>query len=132
MSTHTKNRLIAVYPGHPITIAYIITETYPDFGSAFLPVGEARYEAAVADIRIPGAGGNVYAGLELLHHLRNGAFNKVAKERKISKWRSACDWADSYWARCVATGSPLFKKGQQQADEIKPLLKGRQKWWRQK
>lgn len=126
-------RVASVYPGHPITVAYLITQTYPDFDSAFFRGEKDGYEAALADWTIPGAGGNVSAALELLHYLRHGTFKKAAREQKISVWGFACKWADDYWRRCddqAKADSPRWKEGQDQADGIKPLLKSQQAWWR--
>lgn len=124
---------IAVYPGHPITIAYLITMKYPNFESAFVKVGKWGDAAALADCDIPGAGGNVSAALELLFWLRDGTFKKVGSKSGRKTWDVAVSWADDYWSRCDSqnmTHQERWKKGQEQADQIKPLLKARRSWWK--
>ena len=138
----------SVYPGHPITVAYLITRCFPNYEAAFQKDGSRwNYASALSSSIIPGAGGNVHAALDFLSYLRN----------EYLDWDGAIEWADNYWKRCdgQANGggswggnrdgwtphiddqpcSPKeyyidrWKRGQEQADKIKPLLEERDFWW---
>lgn len=60
---------LCVYPGHPVAIAYMIFVLYPKIEEAFETRSGNGYANAVSDIRIPGAGGNVYQGMYLVRKL---------------------------------------------------------------
>jgi hypothetical protein len=137
----------SVYPGHPITVAYLITKIFPTFEEAFDSSDSKWNDAnALASSKIPGAGGNVSAALSFLRYLRDESLT----------WDKAVLWADDYWKNCdnQAKGSwrspnekgwephiddkpctpedyykNRWRKGQDQADKIKPLLKERDFWW---
>ena len=90
----------AIYPGHPVTIAYIIMSKYKNL--------EMAQALALGNNDIPGAGGRVNSALRLLQERNEG---KGLME--------LFEWADSVW------NSERFrdhKKGQEQADKVKPLL----------
>lgn len=117
---------VALYPGHPVVLSFCIASVYVSYT-------EAKAEA-LNDAKIPGSGGSVCAALELLRYLKSGVpFDDVLIE------------ADRMWASCdnqkEGGGSfaktPLdaerFRKrwmeGQDQADQVKPLLKALKSWW---
>lgn len=100
----------AVYPGHAITIAYVIARTFPS-----LPAARARdgdYPAALVHQSVPGAGGCVYAGLDLLARARDVGVDE------------ALAFGDQTW---LAETDTAYRKvrdeGQRQADLIKPSLR---------
>lgn len=117
----------AVYPGHPITIAYCIVRNYPSLAEA-LAVPEGRiYASALGDNDIPGAGGNVRAALDVLR--------QAAKDEALD---TVFALADDMWGRCdgMKNGGPhpsdprfgrdhylkCYKEGQDQADRFKKPL----------
>jgi len=126
----------SVYPGHPVTVAYLITRCFPNYKAAFQKDGTKwNYASALSSSKIPGAGGNVHAALDFLSYLRSEDIT----------WEGAVKWADDYWATCdgQAKGGGSYakdkdaekrfidrwKQGQEQADKIKPLLEERDFWW---
>ena len=108
----------AVYPGHPITVALLITRTFPSF--------EAAQAGALQSAEIPGAGGNVHQALDLLVQARGGV-----------PLDEAFRLADRAWATCdgQADGGPAgdhdsrthfierWERGQIQADSVKGELR---------
>lgn len=110
---------LAVYPGHAVTLALLITHAFPSLEAA-----EAKgrvFPAALESNDIPGAGGNVYAALALLRNLRDGML-----------WEVAVRWADESWGACdnqALVNCLRWGKGQDQADRCKPLLQARAGWW---
>lgn len=84
-----------VYPGHPLVIAYEIMSVFPDPEAALKPcTGEGlNCPEAVADHRISGGRGEVYAACDLLRLARQG---KNAEE--------LAQWADARWIRGNAGG----------------------------
>ena len=78
--------------------------------------------AALGNSRIRGAGGNVYAALELLASLRRGV-----------PFKDAVAEANRYWARCDDNENRYpdkFAKGQEQADAYKETLRSQRAWWK--
>lgn len=59
------------YPGHPVCIAVSILERYSSFAQAARREEDAP-PAALRDVAIRGAGGNVYAALDLLKYWLDG------------------------------------------------------------
>lgn len=115
----------AVYPGHPVTTAYLITKRFENFEAAQkqpdVKPGEYSCPAALSDCDIPGAGGCVYSALDLLRHLHNGTMT----------FEDGMQWADDVWRRVddqLSKYRPRWEEGQTQADKIKPLLKA-ERWW---
>jgi hypothetical protein len=110
----------AVYPGHPATLALCITEHFSSWDEAFKATVHG-FPEALGRNEIPGAGGNVYAALDMLVMLRSG-----------SSFSEAMAWADNYWARCdanAATRAERWTKGQEQADRFKDRLAAQSAWW---
>ena len=56
----------SVYPGHAVVLACMIMDRYPDLASAQRRCVGATYPNALGDQFIPGAGGAVYAALDVL------------------------------------------------------------------
>jgi hypothetical protein len=110
-----------VYPGHPITVAYQIVTTFKTWDEAMGRDSGSPYCRALADSRISGAGGCVSAAIGILHMLRRGR-----------NWEDVVVQADYGWASIDnqdVRHRKRWKKGQEQADLTKPLLKKRYLWW---
>ena len=111
----------AVYPGHPITLAYLISLEYASFkaASAKTAVNPAH---ALGNSNIPGAGGNVHAALNLLYRVKQQGWS-------LDK---AFEYADKYWSNCD-NQEDYFKErwleGQAQADKVKEQLRERLQTW---
>lgn len=111
---------VAVYPGHPITLAWIITKVFPTFEEAFKTT-EYNWAAALGSIDVPGAGGCVHNALHVLQMLQQG-----------EPLETAFAFADDMWARTDTqkeNDPKRWKEGQEQADKVKPLLRQRESWW---
>lgn len=106
-----------IYPGHPITIAYLITKTFSCFEEASAPTSHG-WCRALGDGRIPGAGGPVSAGVQFLEKLYKGDDLKDVVERAREIWRSetSAAYQDKYLA------------GEEQASQCLPLLDP--SWWK--
>lgn len=77
----------AVYPGHPVVVAFLIMKKYQNLAEA-TKTGHS-FPHALEDNDIPGAGGNIYSALSLLAELKEGK----PLGKTISKW---CDqWISS-------------------------------------
>jgi hypothetical protein len=114
----------AVYPGHQITLAYLITRAFPTFESAFVKSkddGWGSYPAALGSSLIPGAGSCVHAALSLLVKLRKGTPIEQAFKEADDTWERVDSQMTAYPKR--------WKEGQEQADLVKPLLKAQSAWW---
>lgn len=98
----------SVYPGHPLTIAYVITMAFPTLADAMIMDG--TYPAALSDIRIPGAGGEVWGGVSFLTHIRDGV---LTPEQAVQR-------ADDHWRSTTDNGHrEAYEAGQAQADKVK-------------
>lgn len=114
----------AVYPGHPITLAYLITQNYDSLAAVLAPCYDnygykQTWCAAVGDSRIPGAGGNVHAAVDLLKNLVAGNENE-ALTRALYLWKSHTD-------NCY---EKYKVPGQEQANRVLPLLLETLKTWK--
>lgn len=119
----------AVYPGHPITVAYVITKVFATFEEAFKTSSSGPPNALCANA-VPGAGGCVYSAMSLLKRLREG----MAVEE-------AFKWADETWGRIDSMREggckpewreqtlKKYREGQAQADRFKEKLKAQMAWW---
>lgn len=109
-----------VYPGHPVVVALCVVSRFDSYEKAIEPMSKGT-PRALGDLHIPGSGGCVYLALELLKRLRNG-----------SSWEDSIQWADEAWARVDDQRSRdkgRWKKGQDQADGLKPRLLKFKAWW---
>ncbi len=116
------NPEFAVYPGHPVTIAWVIVQAFPTFDSAFKNT-EFDFPAALGSPDIPGAGGCVYGALDFLSSLRKGTCSEVEAFRR----------ADEYWTTTDDNRTQYpekWQEGQKQADRIKELLRAHRGWWK--
>lgn len=102
----------AVYPGHPVTLAYLIVQNFEDYEAATKKGRE--FPGALESAEIPGAGGNVYLALKLLRELREGMEPTEAFERADASWGRVDGQKERYPERC--------RDGQQQADPLKRKL----------
>jgi hypothetical protein len=110
----------AVYPGHPVTIAVCIVETYRTFEDAFA-ITESNWAAALGATAVPGAGGCVASALVFLRSLKSGM-----------AFEAACAGAAETWAHCDdqrKNNSTRWQEGQEQADRFKEKLAARSAWW---
>lgn len=120
-----------VYPGHTVSLAYLIVNLYPSLEVASAP--GKQFSAVEEDWRLPGAGGHQNRAVELLKQLALG-----------EDWDVVMSPADETWARCgdqkkdgygeFAQKSPGYytdrwRRGQEQADRVKPLLREALKKW---
>lgn len=109
----------SVYPGHPLVIALLVSHLYEDLSSAMEPT-EFGWPAAVGSNDVPGGGGEVRAGLDVLVSIATG-------ERTVDE---AIQWGDARWQESKAGGHVnKVVPGQEQADRIKPLLRDRLETW---
>lgn len=111
----------AIYPGHPVTLAFCIVYAFPTYEAAFAKTGH-NWAAAMGDSRCPGSGGCVASALDLLRSLK----------QKTATFDEAMAEADRVWSVCddQQTRNPLrWKEGQDQANQIKTLLKRKRPWW---
>lgn len=103
----------AVYPGHPVTLAYLIVKNYASLSAA---QAKGKYFSVVEeDSRLPGAGGHNNHAVQLLTDLDAG-----------KSWEEAVAWADDLWAWCddqKNSDPKRWREGQDQADKVKPLLR---------
>ena len=95
-------------------VAYLITLEYESLETAAAKKTD-NCPHALSNGNIPGAGGNVYAALNLLHQV---------KRLKLSA-EKAFEHADYYWSAC----SPQISQGQAQANRIKARLQERLQTW---
>ena len=107
----------AIYPGHPVTLAYMIVCRYASLKEA--TAKGQNYPKPLEDHRIPGGGGNIHAALDFLRLAKDGL-------------APAFEWADRSWERCdgqKVSNTRRWRDGQAQADEIKPLLAEKLREW---
>jgi hypothetical protein len=126
----------SVYPGHPVTLAYLITVAFDSYAEATFKKSDADYGAALGSSAIPGAGGCVSSAIHLLQLALDPG---VGIDRAIA-------WGDQAWYGCDNQGSgggsyaadeaaqtrfrERWAEGQAQADKIKPLLRTRLASWK--
>lgn len=114
MSRSTETALLdgefSIYPGHPIVIAWIIINTFDSWTTATAKREGAQYCEALSNAEIPGAGGNVYAAIDLLSNIFKGV-----------SYDAAFECASEWWASCDSqmTCNPRrWEEGQDQADRV--------------
>lgn len=110
----------AVYPGHCVTLAYLILHAFPSLEAAKHRSKGASCPDALSDSRIPGAGGPVYAALRVL---------ELAFEHGVD---AALEYGDEIWRQETSSGYQNRREpGQLQADGIKADFRERFNAWAQ-
>lgn len=110
-----------VYPGHPLVVAFEIINVFGSPEEAFKPVesDSLNCPTAVADNRVSGGGGEVYAACELLQRARKGH----PVEELIA-------WADMRWSSGQAGGHvKAVAPGLQQANKLKSVFSEKLAAW---
>ena len=102
-----KRPLTAVYPGHPVRLAWIITQEFGSWDEATQNTAPDRtpWSDALTSDRVPGAGGNVHAALDFLKRVMEFG------------WDKAKSHADEYWLHSSIL-APNLQQGQAEADEV--------------
>jgi hypothetical protein len=108
----------SIYPGHGITVAYLITQSHPCFEEASAPTRHG-WPRALSNSDVPGSGDGLYRGLDVLRRLHEGADLPVVVARAREAWESVT--ANGFQDKRLA--------GQEQADKVLPLLAGNPTWW---
>lgn len=120
--SHFSKQLLGewpVYPGHPLTIATVIMHCYETLDAAAANT-EHNWPAALGNGDVPGAGGEVYVGLDLLLNIRAG---KVSIEEAPAE-------AQARWLRNGAGGhTDRIAPGQEQADRFQELFLSKASEW---
>ena len=111
------------YPGHPVAIAAKILELYPSLEAATGRTADLANEPlpshAVRNAALPGAGGNVYAALDLLKYTLAGH----AELARVA--------AEDYWKTSAQPfGEARVSRGQQEACEAAPAFEAGLRRWR--
>lgn len=114
----------AVYPGHPVSLAYLIMLKYPSLEAAsYRPKSKdpsvQKFPRALSDGDIPCAGGNVYGALDTLKRARD------------TSPEEAFEYGSDWWRRC-ASGSNYGNRqeaGQVQAEGIKEAFLAKAAEW---
>lgn len=110
----------SVYPGHPGTVAYLITQHYSCLTDALK--GTKDKPPAIENTDIPGAGGNVYQALHVLSFV--GVYGVDA----------AMNLAENHWNHCDSQASSTqyqdrYHAGIKQFRMILPKLREVLKTW---
>ena len=107
-----------VYPGHALTLAYLVMLHYPSYEAAAVRRDDASCPDALSNSEIPGAGGCVYSALDLLKH----GFTLGVEE--------ALEFGDRRWEGETETAyKDRRQPGQAQADAIKDKFRERFARW---
>lgn len=111
-----------VFPGHPLIIAYFIVKKFPSLKAALEPSWEAgfgqRPVAAMASGDIPGGGGSVGAALDMLQSLASGV-----------SFDDACWSANNQWFGIGPADEHTLRRGEEQAETVRPALEEALKTW---
>ena len=123
----------AIYPGHPITIAFCMVHVFSSYAEA-VEKDHHGCPRAVSSRRIPGAGGCCYSALDFLASLRKGTPLEVAFERADLTWGRTDNhqMAGGLYAKDEADRERFLKRWQDglaQAALIKPLFRAYESWW---
>lgn len=111
-----------VYPGHPLCIAVAIMLRFDSLAQATRR-GDAADDLPATALRSPdirGAGGNVYAALDLLTRAKQG-YLELALERAEYYWQSSAG----------AFGQERVQAGQQQAQALRAAFEELLQSWPQ-
>jgi hypothetical protein len=115
----------AVYPGHPVTIAYCIVDQYESWEAASFCRDDSHICEALGDSAIPGAGGCVSAAIA---HLKRLYVEKTDPEVVFQMMDDTWDRTDNH--SDTAKYFNRWQAGQKQANNFKPRLikKLKEKW----
>lgn len=125
----------SVYPGHPLTVAYLIIHLYPSLACATRKSDRSDYMHALSNGAVPGAGGNVYSALRFLQAVVRGEQSmQAAIDSANSNWEHCDGQADGGrgYAKSEADRERFIKRwrhGQAQADRILPRLTEKLLFW---
>lgn len=126
MSTNRTFELLdgeqAVYPGHPLTVAYVIMSVFPGPEEALAPSKHGHWSVCVGCADVPGAGDGANAGADVCQMLADG---KAPED--------AAKFADDTWLRMVnpegSNHPSAWKPGQEQADKFRDRFLELAKVW---
>lgn len=106
-----------IYPGHPVAVALCIIRTFRSWEDAIAKPNGADYCNALTSQDVPGAGGNVYLGLDLIRHVREGHLS----------FEDAIALADRQWHDCDGQGIGGYGKTPEEKDRyVKRWLEGQE------
>lgn len=107
-----------VYPGHPLVVATVIMQVFPDFEAANAPTPNG-WCAALGNSRIPGAGDHVGAAVRVLEIGASGG-----------SVEDMVEYACNYWMQGQAGGHvDNVEAGVAQAAAIKPHFEAAAATW---
>ena len=110
----------AVYPGHPVILACIVMDRYPDLDTAVRREPGRAFGNALSDNFIPGTGCAVQAALDTLRYGQEQGLN------------AAYSHAERYWLgweQQHPSNAPWAAKGRNQCEHIKTRFADRLKTW---
>lgn len=109
----------AVFPGHPVTLAYIIMQSYASLAEAEAKEEGSNFPNVLSNGDIPGTESHVIAGLNVLKYAK-----KLGLERAIA-------FGDDSWRAMAASENlgVLREQGQAQADSIKDSFRAKAVEW---
>lgn len=116
---------VPVPPGHPLCLAYLIMHKYGSLAEARArPTVPDLYAgpnppAALSDSDIPGAGGTVWAALDMLRYAETASLD-VGVMYANDYWKSSELRSGNEWR---------FEAGQRQADGIESAFRAKAKQW---
>ncbi len=108
------------YPGHPVILACMVMDRYPNLASACAREPGQEFYNALRDGFIPGAGCAVHAALDTLRH---------AHDRGLE---AAYAHAERYWLgweQQHPNNVPRAAHGREQCERIKAHFESRLKTW---
>ena len=109
----------AIYPGHPVVLALLVTHIFPSLAAAATPT-EHGWSAALGSNEITGAGDMVSSAMRLLHGVAS----------RTTTIEEAIAWSNKQWRESAAGGHPdRVERGQEQVDRAMPLLQSRLETW---
>jgi hypothetical protein len=99
----------AVYPGHPLVIAYLVMKSFKSLEDALTTPPGQQSKNLYSLGALPGSVGAIEAAVQVLRLGQSGSFGK------------ALDFADNEWLQSVKGefGNELWTSGHVQADSLK-------------
>lgn len=108
------------YPGHPLVLACMIMDRYPDFALATEISAGAEFSNAQRDSFLPGTGCAVTAALTTL---------RLAAEKGESAAIAHAAWYWDGWERQSTANGEKASRGRAQAAKVRPAFLARLKVW---